>query len=161
MESFEVRHVLLVEDDPASQILACEAFEPSAHVELAIVEDGEAALQHLRDALEYSTRLPDLVLLDLNLPGRSGQEVLVEIKGHPVLHRIPVVILSCSSSSDDVDRAYDHHANAFVTKSIDFDTFATHIAGIAAFFLQTVRLPNLDGDGRATTRPGIGDGRAR
>jgi len=84
---------------------------------------------------------PDFVLLDLNLPGRDGRQVLAEIKADPELRRIPVVVLTGSKAEEDVVRSYDFHANAYVTKPVDFQSFVHVIRKIDEFFISVVRLP--------------------
>ncbi|MEZ5140791.1 MAG: response regulator [Acidimicrobiales bacterium] len=114
--------------------------------ELTVVEDGEQALDYLnqRGAHEGVTR-PDLILLDLNLPRVDGREVLAEVKAHPDLASIPVIILSTSDAEDDVLATYQLHANAYVTKPVDFDQFHQVVRSIDDFFLSIVRLPAREG----------------
>jgi len=106
------------------------------------VEDGEEALAFLgRQGLHASAPRPDLILLDLCLPRLSGQEVLAAIKEHPQWKRIPVVIMTTSDDEKDILRAYDHHANCYVTKPIDMDKFMEAVRSIEDFWLTIVRLP--------------------
>ncbi|MGH8573381.1 MAG: response regulator, partial [Gammaproteobacteria bacterium] len=84
---------------------------------------------------------PDLILLDLNLPRRDGLEVLAEIKGDPALRHIPVVVLTTSAADEDILRSYQLHANAYVTKPVDFENFIKAIRQIDHFFVSVVRLP--------------------
>ncbi|MGI5202498.1 response regulator [Spirillospora sp. CA-108201] len=109
---------------------------------LQVVRDGAEALDFLykRGAHEGAPR-PDLVLLDLNLPKRDGREVLEEIKSDPELASIPVVVLTTSSAEEDILRSYKLHANAYVTKPVDFDQFIKAIRQIDDFFVTVVRLP--------------------
>ena len=135
--------ILLVEDDPGDVLITTEALAGSqVPYELTVVEDGEQALDHLnqRGAYENVPR-PDLILLDLNLPRVSGREVLSEVKAHPDLAAIPVIILSTSDAEDDVLSTYRLHANAYVTKPVDFDQFHHVVRSIDDFFLSIVRLP--------------------
>ncbi|MCB0960385.1 MAG: response regulator, partial [Acidimicrobiales bacterium] len=88
---------------------------------------------------------PDLILLDLNLPRVDGREVLAEVKAHPDLASIPVIILSTSDAEDDVLATYQLHANAYVTKPVDFDQFHQVVRSIDDFFLSIVRLPKREG----------------
>jgi CheY-like chemotaxis protein len=138
--------ILLVEDDPGDVLITTEALADSVvDYELAVVEDGEEALDYLNQRGEHEgvTR-PDLVLLDLNLPRVSGREVLAEVKAHPDLAAIPVIILSTSDAEDDVVTTYKLHANAYVTKPVDFDQFHQVVRSIDDFFLSIVRLPTRD-----------------
>lgn len=135
--------VLLVEDDPGDVLLTREAFE-SHHldVQLHIVGDGEAALRFLRRTGDFTAvPRPTLVMLDLNLPCRSGLEVLGELKADPSLHTIPVVVLTTSQAEQDILRSYQLHANAYVVKPFDADQFATAIGQIDDFFLALVKHP--------------------
>lgn len=135
--------VLLVEDNPGDVLLTEEAFqEMSATVHLHVVGDGVAAMQFLRREEAYSDApLPDLILLDLNLPTMTGSEVLEFIKDDPELRRIPVVILTTSSAESDVVRCYDLHANCYVTKPIDFDDFASALRLVNDFWTRVAKLP--------------------
>ena len=135
--------ILLVEDDPGDVLITREAFaENKVKNQLSVVADGEAALGFLRREGDFaSAPRPDLILLDLNLPRKPGHEVLAEIKSDPVLQRIPVVILTTSDAEEDIVRSYDLHANAYVTKPVDFDCFLTVVRQIDEFFVTVVRLP--------------------
>ncbi len=130
--------VLLVEDDPGDVVLIEEAFEHNkVRNTLTIVGDGVEAMEHLRsDAVR-----PDLVLLDLNLPRKDGREVLAEIKSDPELRSIPVVVLTTSKAEEDILRSYDLHANAYVTKPVDFNRFIEVVRQIDEFFVTVVKLP--------------------
>jgi CheY-like chemotaxis protein len=135
--------VLLVEDDPGDVLLIQEAFEfNKVHNNLSCVSDGEQALAFLRGEGEYAGKpRPDLVLLDLNLPRKDGREVLAEVKADEGLRTIPVVVLTTSEAEEDVLRSYQLHANAYVTKPVDFDRFIEVVRQIDEFFVQIVRLP--------------------
>jgi CheY-like chemotaxis protein len=136
-------NVLLVEDDEGDAVLTREAFQEYLHNRLDVVNDGNQALAYLRREPPYRDALtPDLVLLDLNLPGRDGREVLSEIKSDDALRHIPVVVLTTSGAEDDVRRSYQLHANAFVTKPVDLDGFIAAIRQIDHFFVSVVRLPS-------------------
>ncbi len=136
--------ILLVEDDPGDTLITREALELSKVANnLHCVVNGEEALAFLRREAPYeSSPRPDLVLLDLNLPRRDGREVLGEIKADPSLRRIPVVVLTTSQAEEDVLRSYDLHANAYVTKPVDFERFVDVVRQIDDFFFTVVRLPN-------------------
>lgn len=136
--------ILLVEDDPGDVLITSEALDHSKVTNtLATVEDGEQALAYLRKEGKYAdaTR-PDLILLDLNLPRRDGREVLAEIKADPELRRIPVVVLTTSSAEEDILRSYDLHANAYVSKPVDFERFVDVVRQVDEFFFTVVRLPD-------------------
>jgi CheY-like chemotaxis protein len=139
--------VLLVEDDPGDVVLITEAFEHNkVNNRLAVVQDGVEALQYLRCEAPYEDRAtPDLILLDLNLPRKDGREVLAEVKNDDRLRRIPVVVLTTSKAEEDVLRSYDLHANAYVTKPVDFDRFIEVVRQIDEFFVSVVKLPNRGG----------------
>ena len=135
--------VLLVEDDEGDVLMTREALdEGKVFNRLNVVGDGVEAIAYLRREDRYAevTR-PDLVLLDLNLPKRDGRQVLEEVKADPELRRIPIVVLTTSEADEDVLRSYDLHANAYVTKPVDFDRFVEVIRQIDEFFISIVRLP--------------------
>jgi CheY-like chemotaxis protein len=130
--------VLLVEDDPGDVLLTREAFEDhKLSNSLHTVSDGVEAMAFLRSAEPR----PDLVLLDLNLPRKNGREVLQEIKSDPELRSIPVVVLTASRAEEDILRSYELHANAYVTKPVDFDRFIEVVRQIDEFFVTVVKLP--------------------
>jgi CheY-like chemotaxis protein len=135
--------VLLVEDDPGDVLLVREALaEHKVANRLDVVGDGVQAIEFLRREGRYaSAERPGLVLLDLNLPRKSGTEVLAEVKGDPVLRTIPVVVLTTSEAEDDVLRSYQQHANAYVTKPVDFQRFKQIVQQIDEFFIGLVKLP--------------------
>ncbi|GAA4437669.1 response regulator [Phytohabitans houttuyneae] len=135
--------VLLVEDDPGDVLMTQEAFEEhKLRNKLTVVTDGDAALAYLRREGQYADAVPpDLILLDLNLPRRDGREVLAEIKRDEKLGRIPVVVLTTSQADEDILRSYELHANAYVTKPVDFDRFIAVVRQIDEFFVSVVKLP--------------------
>ncbi len=134
--------ILLVEDNPADVRLVREALEEGAGIcSVTAVSDGEAALEHLRVSRGPDDGLPDLVLLDLNLPGMSGREVLREIKGDAGLRHVPVVVLSSSGASEDISTAYGLHANAYVSKPLGYDELVTALGSLAGFWLSVAKLP--------------------
>jgi CheY-like chemotaxis protein len=136
--------VLLVEDDPGDVLLIREAFDfNKVHNNLNVVSDGEQALDYLRGTGDYTDRIrPDLVLLDLNLPRKDGREVLAEVKSDPSLRTIPIVVLTTSEAEEDVLKSYQLHANAYVTKPVDFERFVSIVRQIDDFFVSVVRLPS-------------------
>jgi CheY-like chemotaxis protein len=135
--------VLLVEDDEGDVLITREALaEGKVLNRLHVVGDGVEAVAYLRRKKPHAdaTR-PDLILLDLNLPKRDGHQVLADIKSDADLRRIPVVVLSTSSADEDIIRSYDLHANAYVTKPVDFDRFVDVIRQIDDFFISVANLP--------------------
>jgi CheY-like chemotaxis protein len=135
--------VLLVEDDEGDVLMTREAFEYyKIRNELHVVTDGEQALRFVRREGPFADApRPGLILLDVNLPRLSGLEVLAELKQDPDLAVIPVVILTTSRAEEDILRSYKLHANAYVTKPVDFEHFMTAIRQIDDFFLALVQLP--------------------
>ena len=135
--------VLLVEDDPGDVIIAQEALRAGkVDTRLSVVPDGVEAMAFLRREGSYSNaRRPDLVLLDLNLPRKSGHEVLAEVKADPVLRSIPVVVLTTSAADEDIARSYELYANVYVTKPVDFDHFTAVVKQIDNFFSRVAKLP--------------------
>jgi CheY-like chemotaxis protein len=135
--------VLLVEDDPGDVVIAREALAAGRlSTDLNVVHDGVEAMAYLRQANGFSdaTR-PDLILLDLNLPRKSGHEVLAEVKQDPDLRRIPVVVLTTSQAQEDVAKSYDLHASVHVSKPADFDHYAEVVKQIDDFFGNVAELP--------------------
>jgi CheY-like chemotaxis protein len=137
-------NVLLVEDDPGDVLITREAFaENKVRNQLSVVSDGVNALRYLRREAEYAhAPRPDLILLDLNLPRMAGHEVLAQIKSDRDLQRIPVVVLTTSDAEEDVLRSYELHANAYVTKPVDFERFLSVVRQIDDFFVTVVKLPS-------------------
>ena len=135
--------VLLVEDDDGDVLMTREAFEHyKIRNQLHVVRDGEQAVQFLRREGQYEgAPRPDLILLDLNLPRFDGRQVLAEIKADAALRLIPVVVLTTSEAEEDILRSYELHANAYVTKPVDFDRFIEVIRKIDEFFVTVVKLP--------------------
>jgi CheY-like chemotaxis protein len=142
--SLELVDVLLVEDDPGDVLMTREAFEHyRIRNQLHVVEDGDQALRflHRADEFEQAPR-PGLILLDLNLPRRNGLEVLADLKSDDDLLSIPVIVLTTSQAEADVLTSYALHANAFISKPVDFDRFIEVIRQIDDFYLTLVKLPN-------------------
>jgi CheY-like chemotaxis protein len=136
--------VLLVEDDEGDVLVTREALDEGKVVNrLNVVGDGVEAMAYLRRSGKYADAArPDLVLLDLNLPKRDGRQVLEDVKSDPDLRRIPIVVLTTSEAEEDVLRSYDLHANAYVTKPVDFEGFIEAIKQIDHFFVSVVQLPS-------------------
>jgi CheY-like chemotaxis protein len=140
---YQMVNVLLVEDDAGDVLMTREAFEHyKIRNTLHVVTDGEQALQFVRREGDFADApRPGLIMLDLNLPRRDGLEVLAEIKADPELRLIPVVILTTSQAEEDILRSYALHANAYVTKPVDFERFIEVIRQIDNFFITVVKLP--------------------
>jgi CheY-like chemotaxis protein len=135
--------ILLVEDDPGDVLMTREALEHhKIRNTLHVVGDGVEAMQFVRRQAPYeNVPRPGLILLDLNLPRKNGQEVLAELKQSPEYRVIPVVILTTSEAEEDIVRSYNLHANAYITKPVDFDRFVEVVRQIDDFFLTVVKLP--------------------
>ena len=135
--------VLLVDDSPGDVRLTSEAIkEAHIRINLHVAWDGTEALSFLRRSGKHATcPRPDLVLLDLNLPRKSGREVLQEIKSDPGLQSLPVVVLTTSSSEEDIRNSYQLQANCYICKPIDLDGFLKVVKSIDNFWLSTVKLP--------------------
>jgi CheY-like chemotaxis protein len=135
--------ILLAEDNPGDVKLTKKALEQGKLVNnLHVVTDGVETMAYLRNEGEYAdTPRPDLILLDLNMPRKGGKEVLQELKADDDLKRIPVVVLTSSDAEEDVVRSYELHANAYLTKPVDFDGFLEVIDTLEEFWLEVVKLP--------------------
>ncbi|MDM7488350.1 response regulator [Rhodococcus sp. GXMU-t2271] len=135
--------VLLVEDDAGDELIIRESFEANEiGSTLHVVRDGAEALDFLHRRGDHADAVrPALVLLDLNLPKYDGWQVLEAVKADPDLASIPVVVLTTSTAEEDVVRSYRLRANAYVSKSVDFDRFVTTVRQIDRFFVHMVRLP--------------------
>ena len=136
--------ILLVEDNPADVRLIRETFKDfKISNNLSVAKDGVDAMAFIKNEGAYSgAPRPDVILMDLNLPKKSGFEVLAELRQIPVLKRIPVVILSTSDSEKDILKSYDLHANCFVTKPVGLDEFIKIVMSIEDFWLSIVKLPS-------------------
>lgn len=136
-------NILLVEDNPGDTRLVHEALgECGMNHRLKVAVDGVAALEYLRrEKSSLNGSLPDLILLDLNLPKKDGREVLMEIKGDADLRRVPVVIFSSSKAEADILSSYHHHANCYICKPLDLDGFIEVVGQIGRFWIDTVILP--------------------
>jgi two-component system, chemotaxis family, response regulator Rcp1 len=135
--------ILLVEDSLADiELTKLGLREGKIANHLSVARDGEEAIQFLRrEGLFAEAPRPDLILLDLNLPGKDGREVLDDIKCDEDLKRIPVVILTTSQAEEDVMRAYGLHANAYMTKPVEFDRFVGVVRGISDYWFTLAKLP--------------------
>ena len=135
--------ILLVEDNPGDVLLTREAMKAGKlRNRLSVVGDGVDALAFLRRQGSFADApRPDLILLDLNLPRKDGREVLAEIKEDPQFRTIPVVVLTTSAAEQDVERAYNLHANCYITKPVDFNQFMNVIEQVDNFWINVVTLP--------------------
>jgi CheY-like chemotaxis protein len=138
--------ILLVEDNPGDVRLTRESLKDGkVQTRLSVVPDGDAALDFLHRRGDHAAApRPDLILLDLNLPGRSGREVLADIKADENLRRIPVVVLTSSQAEQDIVESYNLNANCYVTKPVDLDQFMRVVRSIEDFWLTVVKLPRGD-----------------
>jgi two-component system, chemotaxis family, response regulator Rcp1 len=135
--------ILLVEDSPGDVRLTIEALKEGKILNnLSLAKDGVEAMAFLRKEGKYANATrPDLILLDLNLPKKNGQEVLAEIKNDINLKRIPVVILTISKMEEDILKTYENHANCYIVKPVDLDQFLGVVKSIEDFWLSIVKLP--------------------
>lgn len=136
-------NVLIVEDNPADIRLVKEAFKESeVDTEIYIVKDGVEAMEFLNHGIEHEdVSLPDLILLDLNLPRKDGREVLKEIKENNKLKYIPVVILTTSSSEEDVYETYLNHANSYIVKPANIGRFIETMKNLEDYWFNMMKLP--------------------
>jgi CheY-like chemotaxis protein len=143
MTLYKPVEILLVEDNKGDVGLIEEVFEEAKNRnKLHVAEDGEEAMLYLRSKGKCSDfPRPDIIILDLNLPNKDGREVLREIKEDENLHNIPVIVLTTSNAEKDILGAYELHANAYVTKPLDFDQFIKVVGSIDNFWLEIAKLP--------------------
>ena len=136
--------VLLVEDNPGDVRLTQEALkESAANIHLSVAKDGVEAMDFVHHRAPFeSAPIPDLIVLDLNLPRKNGREVLSEVKADPNLRRIPVLVMTTSRAEQDVQRAYALNANCYITKPMDLDDFLRIVRAIEEFWLRTATLPS-------------------
>ena len=135
--------ILMVEDNEGDVYMTTEAFkEAKIANHLSITRDGMEAMDFLRRQGKFaSAPRPDLILLDLNLPGRDGRQVLVDIRADPALATIPVVILTSSKAEQDIVQSYQLHANCYIVKPVNFEALLQVVRAIESFWLTVVRLP--------------------
>jgi len=136
--------ILMVEDNPTDVLIAREGFLGAKMSNtLHVADDGIEAIEFLNQRGKYAAApRPDLIVLDLNMPRKNGQEVLAEIKADKNLRNIPVVILTTSKSEDDISKAYGLHANCYISKPVDFDEFTEVVQTIQDFWFSVVTLPS-------------------
>jgi two-component system, chemotaxis family, response regulator Rcp1 len=135
--------ILLVEDSPSDAFIAKEALKRSGgNSNLHVARDGVEALAFLRRQGEYfDAPRPDMILLDLNMPRKDGREVLAEVKSDDRFKCIPIVVLTSSNAEQDISRAYELHANCYITKPTDFTQFKEILKSIETFWFRNVTLP--------------------
>ncbi|MBG7613200.1 response regulator [Polaribacter sp. BAL334] len=135
-------HILLVEDNEGDIILTIDAFEESKiDSKISVARNGQEALDFLYKKGSFSNvEKPDLILLDINMPIFNGHEVLIKIKEDPILKKIPVIMLTTSSNQQDIDKAYENHANSYITKPVEIQDFLDAILKIKEFWLQLTTL---------------------
>ena len=144
-------HILVVEDNLADAELASETLMATRDVEVSVAKDGVEALEMLESDGSWSAEgRPTLILLDLNLPRKDGRQVLMVLKTHDLLRRIPVVIMSSSESETDITSCYELGANCYITKPVDLQTYRTRIRSVEQFWLDNAKLPRRDGHSDAT-----------
>lgn len=142
-ENMSSVNILLVEDNPGDIRLTKEVLKGGKiRNNLYVATDGEEALLYLKRIGQYANAVvPDIILLDLNLPKKDGREVLAEIKADPNLMCIPVIVLTTSAAEQDILNMYSQHANCYITKPVDFNQFINVIRLIENFWLTIVKLP--------------------
>lgn len=136
-------HILLVEDNEGDILLTTDALEEGKIInKVSVVKDGKLAIDFLNNKEPYvDAEIPNLILLDINLPKKNGHEVLKYIKGSEKLRHIPIIMLTTSSSEKDIHEAYNHYANCFITKPVDVDEFMEAVTKIENFWISIVQLP--------------------
>lgn len=141
--AMEQVHILLVDDNEGDIVLTLEALSEARIINrISVVKDGAAAIRLLNQQGEYATQeLPDLVLLDINLPKIDGKEVLAHIKKSETLKRLPVIMLTTSSSEKDILDSYNNYANCYITKPVDLVSFMEVIRTVEDFWITIVKLP--------------------
>jgi len=138
-------HILLVEDNEGDILLTSEALEEGKfNNKLSVARDGKQAIEFLEKKGNYlDAETPDLILLDVNLPKKNGYQVLHHIKASDHLKRIPVIMLTTSSSPKDINQAYENYASSYITKPLEAQNFVEVIESIENFYLGVVKLPCL------------------
>ncbi|MCU7495015.1 MAG: response regulator [Ignavibacteria bacterium] len=143
MEEKETKFILLVEDNPGDIFLTQQAFRESKTTNIIqVVKNGVECMEFLRKEGRFAgVQMPDMILLDLNLPKKNGREVLAEVKHDDKLKFIPVIVLTSSQNESDIISSYQLNANCYITKPVDYDEFIRIIKSIENFWFTTVRLP--------------------
>lgn len=144
MHNLKPNHILLIEDNEGDILLTTEALEEKLFAnKISVIRDGKQAIDYLDNLANIEqNELPDFILLDINLPKKNGHEVLHHIKESETLKQIPVIMLTTSSSEQDVLTSYKNHANCYITKPTDVHGFNTVMESIENFWVQTVTLPH-------------------
>jgi CheY-like chemotaxis protein len=137
--------ILIADDDPEDRMLAEEALRESRLVnDIRFVDDGEDLLDYLHNRGKYAgadNPLPDMILLDLNMPRMDGREALKVIKSDPNLRRIPVIVLTTSKAEEDIYRTYDLGVNSFIIKPVTFDSLVNIMKVLGAYWFEIVEIP--------------------
>lgn len=144
--------ILLIDDNPGDARLIAEVLHMAAPAaKLSVASDGMEGLRFLRRADGFETApTPDLILLDLRMPKKTGLEVLAEVKQDPILRSIPVVVLTSSEAPQDIHNTYDLHANCFITKPIDLIGFLKAIQSLSDYWFGVAKLPGDGENGQRT-----------
>ena len=144
MPKIKPSHVLLIEDNEGDILLTTEALEERDLADkITVIRDGKLAIEYLDNlVIKDFHSLPDIILLDINLPKKNGHEVLHHIKESFELKQIPVIMLTTSSAEQDILESYKNHANCYITKPADVEAYNTAMESIESFWMQTVTLPN-------------------
>jgi CheY-like chemotaxis protein len=144
MPKIKPSHVLLIEDNEGDILLTTEALEERDLADkITVIRDGKLAIEYLDNlAIKDINNLPDIILLDINLPKKNGHEVLHHIKESLHLKQIPVIMLTTSSAEQDILESYKNHANCYITKPSDVEAYNSAMESIENFWMQTVTLPN-------------------
>lgn len=138
-------NILLVEDNEGDILLTTEALEEGKIPKsLKVIRDGSSMLIYLKEIAERSpSELPDLILLDINLPKKNGHEVLKEVKSNKLIQHIPIIMLTTSSSEMDILKSYQEHANCYLIKPMEIGDFIQVVTKIEEFWLNLVKLPKM------------------
>lgn len=138
--------VLLVEDSPSDVALTQVVFgQAETDIDLDVANDGVEALEYLERCGDSVASMPDLILLDLNMPRMGGHEVLDRLKAHELWRRIPVIVLTTSRAEADILGVYDRHANSYIAKPVDLPEFIDVVSRIESYWLSVVQLPTRTG----------------
>lgn len=137
-------HVLIVEDNEGDIILLREVLEQRSSIKkISVAKTGQEAIDFVMKTGEYAQEeTPDLILLDINLPLKNGHEVLKILKNHTEYRTIPIIMLTTSSSPDDINRSYYQHANLYLTKPGDMNAFEEVLKAVDPFLIKLIQLPN-------------------
>lgn len=143
MNTMKAIHILLVEDNEGDILLTKEALEDARiYINLSVVKDGKEAMDFLGKKDKYfNADLPDIILLDVNLPKKNGHEVLKYVKEDENLKHIPVIMLTTSSSQKDINLSYNNFANCYITKPVEANDFLAVVTSIENFWISIVKLP--------------------